>query len=645
MNAAEYLDLLNAADENERLEAKRGSEIGTSILETDCAFANEPGLQGGTILLGIVRDESDLFSAYTVEGVEQPDKISADLATQCREQFNVPVRVQISSGRIGDKNVLIVAVPEAQPSEKPIHLKKQGLPRGAFRRIGSTDQRCTEDDLAVLYSGRNAESFDYTVCPEAEFTDLDPDAIDDYRQSRREVSADAQELTYSDTDLMLALGCARWDGAELKPTVAGILLFGTAIAIRRFFPMMRVDYIRIVGKEWAADPAQRFDSVDMRGPLMRLLRRAQATVLDDLPKSFSLPEGAIQRTDIPLIPVQVIREALVNALMHRSYRVHSPIQIIRYSNRLEIRNPGYSLVADDRLGEPGSVTRNPKIASVLHETRFAETKGTGIRVMRRMMEEAGLTPPLFESDRGRDLFTATYLFHHFLGPEDIAWLAQFRGLNLSDDEARALVFVREVGAIDNAAYRNMNRVDTLQASAHLRRLRDARLLEQRGRGSATYYLPTAALHAASGGEVAGTPPDDQPGPQAPGLPSQALDHMSQASRHMSQAPDHMSQAPDHMSQAGPGFWDGVPEDLRQDLQALGQRLEPERTRHLILRLCRLRPWRAEELAQHLGRDAAYLVRHHLSPLVQAGRLVQTIPEMPRHPEQAYRTVGTDETAP
>lgn len=618
MNAVEYLDLLNAADENERLEAKRGSEIGPSILETVCAFANEPGLQGGTILLGVVRDEADLFSAYSVVGVEHPDKISADLATQCREQFNVPVRVQIATDRIGDRTVLVVTVPEAQPGDKPVHLKKRGLPQGAFRRIGSTDQRCTEDDLAVLYSGRSTDSFDYTICSEAEFADFDPDAIDDYRQSRREVSADAEELTYSEADLMLALGCARRDGSELKPTVAGILLFGTVIAIRRFFPMMRVDYIRITGKEWTADPERRFDSVDMRGPLMRLVRRAQATVLDDLPKSFSLPDGAVQRTDIPLIPVQVIREALVNALMHRSYRVHSPIQIIRYSNRIEIRNPGYSLVANDHLGDPGSVTRNPKIASVLHETRFAETKGTGIRVMRRMMEESGLTPPLFESDRGRDLFTATYLFHHFLGPEDIDWLAQFRHLNLSDDEARALIFVREVGAIDNAAYRNMSRVDTLQASAHLRRLRDAGLLLPHGKGVATYYLPAPAL----------------------------LGHQGEAP--LSQMPDalsHMPEAQPHMSQAGTALFDGLPEDLRGELRSFGQRAEPERSRALILRLCRLHPWRAEELAQLLGRDAAYLVRQHLTPLVETGQLVHTIPEMPRHPEQAYRIAGTGEAEP
>lgn len=98
------------------------------------------------------------------------------------------------------------------------------------------------------------------------------------------------------------------------------------------------------------------------------------------------------------------------------------------------------------------------------DTRLAETKGCGIRVMRQSMAQANLTPPLFESDRGNDQFLARYFFHHFLGADDIAWLAQFKDLHLSDDEAKALIVVREAGAIDNGTYRELTKVDTLAAS-------------------------------------------------------------------------------------------------------------------------------------------------------------------------------------
>src|SRR5690606_544360 len=267
--------------------------------------------------------------------------------------------------------------------DKPIYFKAQGLPRGAFRRIGSTDQHCNEEDLIALYQSRQLESFDSGLVPDAGLDDFSPDAIADYRQSRRDANPDAEELRWSDDELLQALGCVRKnEHGAWQPTVAGLLLFGKPVALRRSFPMTRVDYIRVPGRDWVPDPERRFDSIELRDPLFRLVRRAQAAILDDLPKAFGLQEGELQRQDRPLIPQVVIREALVNAVMHRNYRSHVPVQIIRYANRLEIRNPGFSLKSPEHLGEPGSAPRNPRIAAVLHETRFAETKGSGIRVMR-----------------------------------------------------------------------------------------------------------------------------------------------------------------------------------------------------------------------------------------------------------------------
>lgn len=611
----DYLNILNTLDENERLEAKRGSEIGPSVLETICAFANEPGLQGGTLLLGVVRDETDLFSSYVVEGVEQPDALSANLATQCREQFNLPVRVHIASEQISGKTVLIVTVPEAQLGDKPIFIKSRGLPKGAFRRVGSTDQQCTEDDLLVLYQGRQVESYDYTVLPDTSLADLAPEAIEDYRKVRADANADAEELRWSDEDLLESLGCTRRSKGALVPTVAGLLLFGKPQVLRRVFPMTRVDYIRVPGKEWVPDPEHRFDSLEIRDYLFRAIRRSLAAVLDDLPKAFGLAEGDAQRTDKPLIPQRVLREGIVNALMHRSYRVHAPIQIIRYSNRIEIHNPGYSLKSPEHLGEPGSVPRNPRIAAVLLDTRFAETKGSGIRVMRETMVAAGLEPPLFESMRGNDSFVARYYFQHFLGEEAIQWLSRFRELHLSDEEARALVAVREQGAIDNAMYRELNRVDTLAASGALRRLRDAGLLEQKGRGSGTYYLPTPWLLDNA---------------QAQGLSSNPAGLPSDPSG-LSSNPPFLSSNP---------HWQALPADLQQLVAGLGQRATPDRLREALIRLCQYQSWQATELAGLFGRNPVYLGTQYLRPLVSAGVLAYTLPEQPNHPHQAYRAVDS-----
>jgi ATP-dependent DNA helicase RecG len=404
------------------------------------------------------------------------------------------------------------------------------------------------------------------------------------------------------------------DDGMLRPTVAGLLLFGTGPALRRCFPMMRVDYVRVPGREWVKDPDRRFDTVEIRAPLMLAARRAIATVRDDLPASFHLPDSETVRSDETILPVRVLREAIVNAVMHRSYRIHGPIQIIRYANRLEVRNPGHSLKAEEQLGEPGSQTRNPRLAAVLHEVHLAETKGSGIRAMRELMLQHDLLPPTFESSSAPDQFVATFLFHHFLGEADLAWLRQVTAERLSDEEARALVFVREVGAIDNAAYRSINGTDTLQASVHLRRLRDLETLEMKGSGSRTYYVP---------------------GPRMAPQPASADPHMVTADPHMVMADPHMVTADPHMPDAAPPEAE-LPQALRDELAQAGTRPRLPVIRGLIVNLCRHRPFSARELAALFGnRDARHLVRDHLAPMLEAGQLAYTIPDMPRHPGQKY----------
>jgi ATP-dependent DNA helicase RecG len=125
--------------------------------------------------------------------------------------------------------------------------------------------------------------------------------------------------------------------------------------------MVKIDYIRVPGIEWMDDPHERFVSPldDPQAACCWRCDLAEASIIDELPKGFHLPEGELHSVQEPLVPRKVIREALANAVMHRSYTQHSPIQIIRYSNRIEIRNVGHSLKPVAELGIPGSRLRNP----------------------------------------------------------------------------------------------------------------------------------------------------------------------------------------------------------------------------------------------------------------------------------------------
>jgi ATP-dependent DNA helicase RecG len=318
MTPLDLLRQLNELDEHARIEAKTASDLGRSLLETVCAYSNEPGLGGGWIVLGAKADESSFFRQYLAVGLSDPDKIQRDLVSACTTTFNRPIRVQIESGIVNGRNLLSVFVPETAPGDKPIFFQSRPLPAGAFRRVGSADVHCTDDDLAIFYQERRGETFDTTVLRDADTTVFDPAALAEYRRLRAEANANAEELKWTDDDLLYSLRCVTTENGVPRPTVAGVLLFGTQQALRRYFPLMRVDYIRVPGREWVQDPENRFQTVEMRAPLISAIRNARAAILDDLPKAFSLPPGQIHRQDIPLVPDRVIREAVVNAVMHRS---------------------------------------------------------------------------------------------------------------------------------------------------------------------------------------------------------------------------------------------------------------------------------------------------------------------------------------
>ena len=618
----ELLNLIQNEDESERVEVKRSAEkIGESTLETISAFSNEPGLGGGYLVLGLTRNGSSTAPRYHVTGVSNPDKLQSELVTLCRQNFNKPIRPSIDVLLHLQGAVIVAYIPEGEVYEKPIFIKSRGIEEGAYRRIGPTDQLCTREDLDMLYQLRSQKKFDETPLENASWKDLDPQAIAAYRGYRKEVSPNAKELLWSDQELMIALGAAIELKETVKPTVSGIILFGTEMALRRLFPISsKIDYITVEGKEWVPHPERRYSHCyEFSEALVLAIPRVITHIMRDIPQAFSMQANNIFRKDIPLMPDIVIREAVCNAVMHRDYRAGQAVQIVQYANRIEFLNPGYSLKPEDQLGLPGSITRNDLIAKVLHDLQIAETKGTGIRTMREAMREANLSVPFFESDRSANKFTLTLLTHHFFDEKDIQWLKNFKDLDLTDEEARTLIVVREIGAITNSDYRNINCVETLAASASLRRLRDWGLLEQKGRSNATYYVPTLKLLTPNLPSSTPNLPSSTPNlpSSTPNLPSSTESFSSFSSRTNTDLPL-------------------IPENLKSELGNIGGKSSIEEIRSLIMKLCSLRPFRVKELSELIKRNPKYVKNIYLKSLIESNKLEYIFPHYPNHPQQAYR---------
>lgn len=132
--AKEIFEELNSFDENRRIEAKSASAVGKSMMETVCAFANEPGLQGGYLLLGAKRVgmTGDGKPIYEPENIENSDKIQSDFVAMCNSVFNIHIRPIIQVEEYQGKTVVVVKIEELPVSQKPVYFAKRGLPDGAF---------------------------------------------------------------------------------------------------------------------------------------------------------------------------------------------------------------------------------------------------------------------------------------------------------------------------------------------------------------------------------------------------------------------------------------------------------------------------------------------------------------------------------
>ena len=656
--AKELFAELNSFDENRRIEAKSASAVGKSMMETVCAFANEPGLCGGYLLLGAKRTgiAEDGRPIYEPENIENTDKIQSDFVAMCNSMFNVRIRPIINVEEYLGKTVIVVKIEELPESQKPAYFAKRGLPEGAFRRIGPSDEKCSEEDMYLFY--QSADTYDSCIVDDADLDDIDENALNFYRKLRKEVNPDAEELTLNDVDLLRALGAVKKNkqgGYDL--TYTGLLVFGKQMSLRRLVPSFRVDYIRISGNQWLADGDNRFEqTIDMRGPLILMVNKACSAVMDDLPKGFELKKDSMQASTPAILPNKVLREAIVNSYIHRSNRVNQPIQIIRYSNRIEIHNPGYSLKPQDDWGEPGSMLRNPRISEIFHDTNLAETKGTGIGAMRRLMKEAGLMPPTFESNHEANKFTARLLLHHFLSKENMEWLAQYAEFGLVNELKLALVFVREVGAIDNATYRQLDSSIThARARLEIHKLCDLGFIEKKGQGRSTYYIRTSKVvslgerlrpqgkrllpqlgtlcerllpqHGTLGEKI-----PLQHGTLGEKIPSQ---HGTLGERYQGENERYQAFEERYQDANREELLLLLPDHIKKRIDEVGKRVPKDVLNKLVVDMCSFVPLSMDDLSVLLHRNSKSFKNKNIKVLLENNQLFYWIPEMINHPQQKY----------
>ena len=189
-------------------------------------------------------------------------------------------------------------------------------------------------------------------------------------------------------------------------TLSAVLNFG--LYPQAYFPQLCIIATVIPGKEMGEIGAQgeRFlDNQRIEGNISEMLEGALQFVSRNMRTKTIIDARTGKREDRTDYPIPAIREAVLNALVHRDYSIHTegmPIQIIMYEDRIEIKNPGgiYGRIRVDQLGKVQPDTRNPVIASELEVLKVTENRYSGIPTIRRTMREYRLPQPEFLDERG-----------------------------------------------------------------------------------------------------------------------------------------------------------------------------------------------------------------------------------------------------
>ena len=287
--------------------------------------------------------------------------------------------------------------------------------------------------------------------------------------------------------------------------------------------------------------------------------------------------------------------------------------------------------------------RAAEIGQSVLETNLAETKGSGIRTMRVLMKRAKMAPPTFESQRENNSFTARLLLHHLLTEKDLQWLDLFHAFELDDDQKTGLIFIREVGAIDNPTYRQLNDVDILKSSIQLRKLRDAEIITQKGKGRATYYVAGTVFQQVNTLFAAMNIND----PEIIKKYIERSDNVKAPPEDVKAPPDEMTIEELKKKLAIPrvkygDLPDGLPPDLLDELTGLGSRTaDKNKIKNIIVKMCEGRELSSQMIAGYLNRTKKYVERTYIKQLMTEGRLKYTIPNMPHHPEQKYTAANPE----
>lgn len=416
-------------------------------LKVICAFANT---EGGELIIG-------LDDKGNPKGLKNIKKLGEDLPNKINNKLGIIPSITLETKE--KKEIIRVKI---LSSSIPISFNGK-----YYIRSGSTTQELKGSELSRFLLKKMGKTWDSITC-EANFSDINISIVDNFKNFAKSrvpsiSKLDSIEKIFANLELTT-------DNNNL--TNAAILLFGKNP--QRFYISAKTRVGRF------KTDIDIIDTVIATESLFKQLEITVEAIKKHLSVRFEIKD--IQRKDIWDYPIEAIREALINALIHRDYSSTAEIQIRIYDDKIWIWNPGKlppELSIDDLKKEHSSYPRNPLIANAFYLAGFIERWGSGTKRIVDLCKYQGIPEPEYKEEQGG--FSVWFY-------KDIYTEKNLRKMELNERQIKAVMYVKEKGRITNREYQEIANVKERTATMELNDLVNKKILQKFGTtGRGTFY--------------------------------------------------------------------------------------------------------------------------------------------------------------
>lgn len=371
----------------------------TRLYDTLSSFANQD--EGGIIIFGL-----DETKGFAVVGVYDAQDLQKKVTEQCN-QMSPQVRALFTVCEFGDKLVVSAEIPGLDVAERPCFYRGAGRLRGAYIRVGDADEPMSEYEVYSYDAFRKRIRDDIREAQGARRSFFNEEKLAQFFQA---VKKDRKHLAQhvSDEEILELMGVT----VNGQPTLAGELCFSKYP--QGAFPQLCVTAVALPGTKMGEPGLQgeRFiDNERITGTIDEMVDEA-VDFVNRNSRHSTIIDAKGRRADRDEYPLKAVREAVLNALVHRDYSIHSenvPVRLELYRDRLEIISSGglYGKLTIDSLGKVRPDTRNSALANILELMRITENRYSGIPTIYHELKIAQLPPPVFAVRRGEFVVTFT----------------------------------------------------------------------------------------------------------------------------------------------------------------------------------------------------------------------------------------------